>query len=126
VVLLAAACGDDGSAANPERFCEIAAELEEPGDDPFELPPDEARENLLEFQNLIEEAVSVAPDEIRSGVEEIAELNALVREFFEAADFDIADVDEAELGALFAEVEALSDGAEGTGLGEWIAANCSA
>ncbi len=89
------------------------------------LPPDEARQNLLEFQNLIEEAVSVAPDEIQSAVEEIAELNALVLEFFEAADFDIADVDVAAMGALFAEVEALSDGAEGTGLDEWIAAHCS-
>ena len=48
LLLVAAACGDDdGSGANPERFCEIDAELEQ-------------RDDLdREFQNLIDEAVRV-------------------------------------------------------------------
>jgi hypothetical protein len=133
VLLAAAACGDDGSGANPERFCELAAGLDQNSDDPWELPPDEAREALLEFQDLMDEAVSVAPDEVRASVEYIAETNALVRDFFEAHDFDIADVDEAELDALEAEADALSAELEarsaddlGAGPEEWIAANCSA
>ena len=132
VVLLAAACGDDGSGANPERFCELAAALDQNSDDPWEMPPDEAREALLEFADLMDEGVSVAPDEVRASVEGVAELNALVRDFFEAHDFDIADVDEAELDALEAEADALSAELEarsaddlGVGVEEWIAGNCS-
>jgi hypothetical protein len=131
VLLAAAACGDDGSGANPERFCELAAVLDQNSDDPWELPPDEARQALLEFRDLIDEAVSVAPDEVRASVEYVAELNALVRDFFEAHDFDIADVDEAELDALEAEADALEAVALsaddlGVGFDEWIAASCSA
>ncbi len=127
LLLAAAACGDDdGSGANPERFCEINAELDQEQDpDPFELPPDEAREALREFQNLIDEAVSVAPDEIRSSVEAVADSFTPVLDFFEAANFDIANVDEAELDALFDAAFSDETDDEGAAMDEWIAANCS-
>ena len=59
VVLLSvtAACGDNpDSAADPERFCEINAELKQQRD-PLKLPPPEAREAAREFQNRIDESV---------------------------------------------------------------------
>lgn len=126
LVAAATACGDDdGSSANPERFCEINAELEQQGD-PFELPPDEAREAAREFQDLIDEAVTVAPDEIRSSVEVVADSFTPVLDLLEAADFDVAQVDEAELEALFD--AAFSDEGDdaGAAMDEWIAASCSA
>ncbi len=117
VVLLsvAAACGDDdGSGANPERFCEIIAQLDQQGI--LEL------EAFRENQNLLGEAVGVAPDEIRSSVEAVAGSYTPFFDLLEAADFDIAQIDEADLSALFDE-----EGADGERavMDEWIAANCS-
>ena len=114
-MLVAAACGDDdGSGANPERFCEIDAELEQ-------------RDDLdREFQNLIDEAVRVAPDEIRSSVEAVADSFTPVFDLLEAADFDVAQVDQAELDALFDAAESDEVEDAGAAMDEWIAANCSA
>ena len=127
LLLAAAACGDDdGSGANPERFCEINAELEQQDDDPFELPPDEARDALREFRNLVDEAVKVAPDEIRSSVEAVADSFTPVFDFYEATDFDISNIDEAEVDALFAAAFSDETVDEGAAMDEWIAANCSA
>ena len=126
-MLAAAACGDDdGSGANPERFCEINAELEQQDDDPFELPPDEARDALREFRNLVDEAVKVAPDEIRSSVEAVADSFTPLFDFYEAADFDISNIDEAEVDALFDAAFSDETDDEGAAMDEWIAANCSA
>ena len=125
LLLVAAACGDDdGSGSNPERFCEINAELEQQGY-PFELPPDEASEALREFQSLIDEAVRVAPDEIRSSVETVADLFTPFFDLLEAADFDVAQVN-AELDALFDAPFPDEVDDAGTAMDEWIAANCSA
>ena len=124
--LAAAACGDDdGSSANPERFCEINAEIEQQGD-PFDLPPDEASAALREFQSLIDEAVSVAPDEIRSSVEAVADSFQPFVDFFEARDFDVVDVDQSEVDALFDAAFSEEDDDPGAAMDEWIAANCSA
>jgi hypothetical protein len=125
LLLAAAACGDDDSAANPERFCEINAEIEQQ-DDPFELPPDEASATLREFQNLIDEAVNVSPDEIRSSVEAVADSFQPFLDFFEARDFDLADVDQAEVDALFEAAFSEEDDDAGVAMDEWIASNCSA
>lgn len=121
-----AACGDDDAAgADPERFCAINDEIEALGD-PFEQPPDEASATIRGFKALVDEAVDVAPDEIRPSVEAVADSFQPFLDFFEARDFDVADVDEAEVDALFA--QALSSEAEdpGAAMDEWIAANCSA
>ena len=124
--LAAAACGDDdGSSANPERFCEINAEIEQQGD-PFDLPPDEASAALREFQSLIDEAVSVAPDEIRSSVEAVADSFQPFVDFFEARDFDVVDVDQSEVDALFDAAFSEEDDDPGAAMDEWIATNCSA
>jgi hypothetical protein len=115
------ACGDDDDAADPARFCEINAELEQQRD-PLKLPPDEAREAAREFQNLIDESVSVAPDEIRSSVEEFFGAVTAVQDLLAAADFDAEQVDPAELDALFKRFgEGLQDPMD-----EWVVANCSA
>ncbi|MEE9298513.1 MAG: hypothetical protein V3V29_05705 [Acidimicrobiia bacterium] len=119
VLLLAvAACGDD-DAADPERFCEINTEIEE--FDPFNGPPDEAREAAREVRSLIDEAVEVVPDEIRPSVEVAADSFRSFLDLFEAADFDVSQLDEADLEEAFSdEVEAATDAMD-----EWIDANCT-
>ena len=124
VLLLAvAACGND-DAADPERFCEIDAEFDQMGD-PFELSPDEAREFLRRGRDLLDESVRVVPDEIRLSVEIQVDSFAPFFDLFEAADFDTAQMDEAEVEAVFetafsGESEAAFDAIE-----EWVDANCS-
>ena len=118
VLLLAvAACGDD-DAADPERLCEINDEIEQL--DPFEVPPDEARAMVREGRVLLDEAVEVAPDEIRPSVEIAAASFRLFLDLAEAADFDLEQVDLAEVEAAFSD-EAI---AAGDALEEWIDANC--
>lgn len=122
LLLTVAACGDD--AADPERFCEIDTEFDQL-DDPFELPPDEARELLRRGRGLLDESVKVAPDEIRSSVEIQVDSFAPFFDLFDVADFDAAQMDEAEVEAFFeaafsGESEAAFDAVE-----EWVDANCS-
>ena len=88
--------------------------------------PDEASEIVRETRDLVAEAVQVAPDEIRASVETVADSFTPVLDYFEAAGFDMANVDEAELDALFD--ASLSDegaGDAGEPMDVWIAANCS-
>jgi hypothetical protein len=124
LLLVAAACGDDddGSGANPERYCEIQAEFEQL-DDPSELPPDEAREAILKARDLLDESVRVAPGEIRSSVESSVDSLMAVADLFEAADFDVEQVDPAELDAL---LEAVFSGEAVDAVDAWVTANCSA
>ena len=121
VLSVTAACGDDDSAADPERFCELNAEGEQQRD-PLKLPPDEAREAAREFQNRIDESVRVAPDEIHSSVEEFFAAVTAVQDLLAAADFDAAQIDPAELDALF---QLFGEGLQDE-MDEWTAANCSA
>ena len=122
LLLTAAACGDD--AADPERLCEINIEIEQQ-DDFFELPSDEARVAVGEARNLIDEIVQVAPDDIRSSVETLAGSFTPILDLFEEADFDSAQLDDAEIEALFD--AAFTDEMEAAGdmLDEWVDANCS-
>ena len=123
VLLLAAACGDDdGSGANPERFCEIDAEIEQL-ENPLGLPPDEAREAVREGRRLLDELVKVAPDEIRLSAESFADSFTPVIDLFVATGFDVTQVDEAELDAAF---EAAFSGESADAVGEWTDSNCSA
>ena len=123
--MLAAACGDDdGSGANPERYCEIDAEFDQLGD-PFEVPPDEAREMIREGRDLWDELVKVAPDEIRLSVETWVHSFTPIFDLFEAADFDAAQVDQAELDAAFEESFSGESGDAYEVTEEWVTANCS-
>jgi hypothetical protein len=47
-------------------------------------------------------------------------------DFFEARDFDLADVDQAEVDALFEAAFSEEDDDAGVAMDEWIASNCSA
>lgn len=122
LLLLAAACGDD--AADAERFCEIDAEFDQL-DDPFELSPDEAREFLPRARGLLDESVKVAPDEIRSSVEIQVDSFAPFFALFEAADFDAAQMDEAEVEAVFETIFSGESDAAFDAVEEWVDANCS-
>ena len=120
IALLGAACSDS-DAADPDRLCEINTEIEQLPDF-FEAPPDEARATVERARSLLDEAEKVAPDEIRSTVEAASDSFRQVLDLFEAADFDIEQVNEAELEAFFddEEEEAVSDD-----LDAWVDANCS-
>ncbi len=122
LLVFVAACGDD--AADPERFCEIDAEIDQL-DDPFELPPDEAREFLRLARGLFDESVEVAPDEIRSSVEIQVDSFAPFFELFEAVDFDAAQIAEAEVEAIFETVFSGDNEAAFDAVEEWVDANCS-
>jgi hypothetical protein len=122
LLLVTAACGaDPDSVADPERFCEINSQLEQQRD-PLKLPPDEAREAAREFQNLIDESVRVAPDEIRPSVEEFVSAVTAVQDLLEAADFDAAQIDPAELDVLF---KRFGEERLQVPVDEWVVANCS-
>lgn len=119
LLLVVAACGDD--AADPERFCEINDELEQL-DDPFEVDPDEARDVVRQGRLLLNEAVKVAPDELRDSVEVAADSFGVFLDLAESADFDASQLDEADFEVAFsAEVIAAAQALE-----EWLDANCSA
>jgi len=117
VVLLlgVAACGGN-DAADPERFCEINAELDQLGDS-----LGEDREVVAETRNLLDEALRVAPEEIRPSLEIVVDSLTVFYDALEAADFD---QEQMELPDEFfdpsSEVPAASDA-----MGEWIDANCS-
>jgi hypothetical protein len=83
---------------------------------------DEAREAILKARDLLDESVRVAPDEIRSSVETSVDSFMPIVDLFEAADFDVAQVDPAEMDAL---LEAVFSGEAGDAVDEWIAAKCS-
>ncbi|MEE9298411.1 MAG: hypothetical protein V3V29_05180 [Acidimicrobiia bacterium] len=122
LLLVVAACGDD--AADPERFCEIDAEFDQMGD-PFELPPDEVRELLRRGRDLLDESVKVAPDEIRLSVEIQVDSFAPFFDLFEAADFDAAQMDEAEVEVVFETAFSGESGAAFEAIEVWVDANCS-
>lgn len=121
VVLLfvVAACGDD-DAADPQRLCEINDEIEQL--DLFGVALDSVRDVVREGRLLMDEAVKVAPDEIRDSVELAADSFRLFLDLVEAAEFDPGQINEEDLAAAFSD-EAL---AAGEALEEWVDANCSA
>ncbi len=119
LLLVVAACGDD--AADPERFCEINDELEQLGD-PFEVDPDEARDVVRQGRLLLDEAVKVAPDELRDSVEVAADSFGVFLDLAESANFDASQLEDADFEAAFSD-EAI---AAAQALEEWLDANCSA
>ncbi len=121
--MMTAACGDDAG-ADPERFCEIDAEMDQLGD-PFELPPDEARDMVQTGRDLLDESIKVAPDEIRSSVEIEVESFDPFFDLFEAADFDVTQIDEAEIEAMFETVFSGENEAAFDVVEAWVDANCS-
>ncbi len=124
LLLVVAACGDDD--ADPERFCEISDEFVAMSVDirrVFDLAPDNARDVVREARLLLDEAVKVAPDEIRDSAEIVADALTLLFDLLEEADFDMALVDPAEMDAALGRVESGNDLVDATY--EWIEAACS-
>jgi len=124
MVLLLTACGDD--AADSERICEISDEFAAMSTDirrVFDLAPDNARDVVREARLLLDEAVNVAPDEIRDSAEIIADALTLLFDILDEADFDVALVDPAEMDAVLDVVDSGHDLVDA--LYEWIEANCS-
>ncbi len=89
----------------------------------FDLAPDNARVVVREARLLLDEAVKVAPDEIRDSAEIVADALTLLFDLLEEADFDMALVDPAEMDAALGRVESGNDLVDA--VYEWIEANCS-
>jgi len=124
MVLLLVACGDD--AADREQICGINDEFAAMSVDirrVFDLAPDNARDVVREARLLLDEAVKVAPDEIRDSAEIVADALTLLFDLLEEADFDVALVDPAEMDVAFGVVDSGNDLVDA--LYEWIEANCS-
>jgi len=121
--MLAAGCG--GDTADPKRFCEITAELEEVGDF-FSLRPDLARPLAERFLDLIVEAHDVAPVEIRSQVGEIASGFVDLFPDYEAVGFDGRRLDDERIASLYRDAEDVQraiDAGE-IPIERWVADNC--
>jgi ABC-type glycerol-3-phosphate transport system substrate-binding protein len=120
IVLVAAACGGSSSGPDPDRFCELDAEIT--ANDPFEASsPDEVRAIIGDTEGWLDEIEAVAPDEIKA---DTVTLNGAIRQILdliEDADFDMASVDFAAVGSIFsAEVQDAEQAVTA-----WSAANCS-
>ena len=117
LTLAATACGDD-DAASPERFCEI--NTNDQGPDAFSLAPTEARDALREQGKLLDEAAEVAPEEIRSAAQGLADNFDSILAVWEAAEFDAAQLDDPALDAAFQPQFRDFDAVE-----NWVGTNCS-
>ena len=74
---------------------------------------------------LLDEWIKVAPDEIRASAEIQVESFEPFFELFEAADFDPAQIDEAEVEAIFETAFSGESDTAFTIVEDWVAANCS-
>lgn len=120
-VTLLASCGDNSAAADPARFCEINAELEQL-EDFTTASPDEARELVDRTRQLLAGVEETAPEEIRSAVRATAESFSVILDFYADADFD---VDLAEFEAALESGALPFDPPEAAAVFEWIDKNCS-
>ena len=76
-------------------------------------------------RDLLDESIKVAPDEIRSSVEiEVASFDPFF-DLFEAAGFDVTQIDDAEIEAMFETVFSGENEAAFDVVEAWVDANCS-
>lgn len=118
VALATTGCGDD-DAASPVRFCEIQSEINQLPDD-FSSVPAEARDSLRQLAELGDAAAEVAPDDIRSAAQGLADNFDSILAVWEAAEFDVAQLDESALSAAYRPQFADFDAVRA-----WVATNCS-
>lgn len=107
------------------RFCEVSVELEALGD-LFSLPPEQARPVAEEFFALMTEARAVAPDAIRTQIDDIALAYIELYPVYEAAGFDSSKLDQAAIDYLFrSEDERLAAlGIDEIPIEQWLQTNC--
>jgi len=135
VVLVAASCGggsestestasvDQAVAADATRFCEVVASFDQ-ADNPFELPQEQARIAIPNKQALMVEAALVAPDEIRTEVQDLVESFLPIFDLFEAADFEASRINEADFDALAEAAFSGENNAAGRIMDDWVSINC--
>lgn len=121
VAIVGAACGDSAAGADPERFCALDVELDQYFG-AFETSPSDARAAARQVRDLLDESVEVAPDDIRPSVESARVSYFRFLDVLELVDFDVAQADQVELGAIF---EDETWQAAGHTIEAWLMANCS-
>ena len=125
LVFVLAACGDDDATASPKRFCDLNTELDQVPDS-WLLAPTEARDSLQEQGQLLDEAAKAAPDEIRSAAQGLADNHDLIRDIWESADFDVAQLDDSQL-QYESELQSTFEAqfADFAAVERWLTKNCS-
>ena len=121
IALSLASCGDDdGATADPARFCEVNAELEQL-DDFTTASAADARELVGRTRDLLAEAEQTSPEEIQSAVTTTAAAFGEILDFYANADFD---VDPAEFEAAIESGDLGTDPPEAETVFAWIDENC--
>jgi len=118
LVMVVAACGDSEGGADPDRFCELLAELG--AQNTSGMTADEALPVIQEGRDKYVEGLEVVPDEIRDDAEVFANFVIEITDVLIAAGGDESQVDIVAL-------EAISDDgvdAAAQAVGAWRADNC--
>ncbi|MDH3730591.1 MAG: hypothetical protein OES13_05665 [Acidimicrobiia bacterium] len=121
LAVVAVSCGEDDDGADPARFCDIDTEIEQL-DDFSSVSPDEARDIISEFRELLAEAERVAPGEISSAVQVTGDSVRQILDFYAAADFDVGP---AEFEAAIESGEIPVDPPEAEIVFDWLDENCA-
>ncbi|NNF55729.1 MAG: hypothetical protein HKN03_14985 [Acidimicrobiales bacterium] len=119
----AGACGSTEAAADPDRFCEILAQLD--AQDTSGLPADEALTIISEGRALYVEGVEVAPEEIKAEAETFANGVIQITDLLIAAGGDESQVDIAAMESVTEDILTPEFDAAAGEVNAWKASNCS-
>ena len=116
-------CSDSGDAADPERFCEILAELDSL--DRGDLPPDEIVEVVRDENAKFAEGMEVVPEEIRADAQLVADGAAASNELMLEAGGDFTQIDQADMDAVASEFFTEEFETAIQNVGAWRAESCT-
>lgn len=123
LAMFAAACGETAPAADPERFCEILAELDTLSREG--LTPDEVLEVVREENEKFAEGVDVVPDEIKIEADLVREAILASNDVMTEAGGDFTKIDQVDLESLSAEYFTAEFEDAARTVGDWRTANCT-
>jgi hypothetical protein len=121
--LFLVACGDSGDAADPDRFCEILAELESM--DRNDLSPDGVLDVVLEENAKFAEGMEVVPEEIGADAQLVADNVFASNELMIQVGGDFAQIDQADMDAVDSEFRTVEFAAAIQNVNDWRASSCT-
>lgn len=121
--LVIAACGSTEAAADPDRLCEILAELDT--QDTTGLPAEEALPIIRDGRALYVEAAEIAPEEIKADAETFTDGVIQITDLLIAAGGDESQLDIAAMESVSDEVLTPEFAAAAGEVNAWKVSNCS-